>query len=87
MIVSFLDSYLWELLSFSQKGLVVHGSRWSALRLMIAGSSHGATLTVGAAEVLGCICAHPLQRHVRARMDKGNRSSILNPGGVSLEKM
>ena len=34
MIVSFLDSYWWELLSFSQKGLVVHGSRWSALRLM-----------------------------------------------------
>ena len=54
---------------------------------MIAGSSRGATLTVGTAEVLVCICAHPLRRHVRARMDKRNGSSILNPGGVSLEKM
>lgn len=51
MIVRFMDSYWWELLSFSQKVLVVHGSRWSALRLVIAGSSRGATLTEETAEV------------------------------------
>ena len=89
MIVSFLDSYWWELLSFSQKGLVVHGSRWSALRLMTNDSwfltwcdSHG-----GDGRSLSLhLCASP-PGHVRARMDKRNGSSILNPGGVSLEKM